>query len=236
MVWKPSNHPGSALPRRKGVRFDDQRNRIVEIEPMVNADEGITVEELWYQPWERKEHKRQLKLSAREWRQTGLGILLHDTFVNPNPKQAQSCLNAFTQLADSEYSRGIERYLSQQHDEQRIERKRSFVQDVLQQARYLETIRTLTDDEKVLKLAEFSALQSKCAEVFARRIGKADETVVQKGEDPTIAAKLVTKLLRNEYRRSRSSDAVNVMPTHESRNHRRTSLPLLSQNLRKLGF
>ena len=90
-------------PKRRGVHFDDESNRIIEIEPMVSIEEGITIDELWYQPWERKELKRVMKRDAKEWRQTGLGILLHDAFVNPNPKQAQACLNAFVQLADSAY-------------------------------------------------------------------------------------------------------------------------------------
>jgi len=207
---------------------------------VINIEEGIA-EKLWYQPWERKEHKRAIKRDAREWRQTGLGILLHDTFVNPNPKETQCCLNAFVQLADEAYSRGIERYLSQQHDEQRVERKRNFVQDVLEQARYLDSLRNVSEDEKRDKLAEFSALQSKCAEVFARRIGKADETVVLKGEDPSAAAKLVSKLFRNEFRRTRSLDNAattptnsnnsNVMPTVESaqaRQQRRASFSITS--------
>lgn len=212
----------------KGVRFDDQCNHIHEIEPMVLVQEGLTVEELWYQPWERKEHKREMKRDAKLWRQSGLGVLLHDTFVNPNPKLAQACLNAFTQLGDADYVRGSERYLSLPHDEQRSERKRDFVQDVLEQARYLDTIKNLSPDEKTTKLAEFASLQSRCAEVFARRIGSADETAVRKGEDPVSASKLVSKLFKNEYPRSRSLDMVNVMPTHESRTDRRASMPHLS--------
>ena len=218
-------------PKRRGVHFDDESNRIIEIEPMVSIEEGITIDELWYQPWERKELKRVMKRDAKEWRQTGLGILLHDAFVNPNPKQAQACLNAFVQLADSKYLRGSERYLSQPHDEQRTERKRNFIQDVLDQAYYLNTIKYLSEDEKIEKLAEFSALQSKCAAVFARRIGKADEVVVRKGENPGAAAELVAKLFKNEYRRTRSLDVANVMPTHESRRDRRPSMPTITQNM-----
>ena len=237
-----AEHP--TLCPRKGVRFNESRNQLFVIDSVVEFEEGI-VEKLWYQDWERKEHKRAIQREAREWRKTGLGILLRDTFVNPNPKQTQSCLNAFTRLADNDYCRGIERYLSQQHDAQRHERKTHFIQDVVEQARYLQSLKDrnyLTDEEAREKLAEFSALQSKCAEVFARRIAKADETVVKQGEDPSGAAKLVNTLYRNETRRSRSMDTTiqhqaakqyykDVMPTVESKStHRRSSFPFVSNN------
>lgn len=228
---------------KKGVRFNDQQNQIVEVESFVTmscSEEDNIVEKLWYQPWEQKEHKRAIKRDAREWRKTGLGILLRDAFVNPNPQQTQNCLNAFVQLAGDDYVRGIERHLSQQHDEQRVERKRCFVQDVVEQALYLQAHSNLSDDEKRQKLAEFSALQSKCAEVFAHRIARADETVVKQGEDPKAAAKLVSKLFRNEFsRRSRSVECQsNVMPTHESKTSRRISVPhySTSNGLMMMGF
>ena len=218
------------------VHFDDSFNQLFEIEPVVNIEEGI-VEKLWYQPWERKEAKRAIKRDAQEWRKTGLGLLLHDTFADPNPKKTQSCLNAFVQLADAEYVRGIERHLSQKHYEQRMERKTNFVSDVLEQAYYLSTLKHLSEDEKRERLAEFSALQSKCAEVFARRLGRADETAALKGEDPASAAKLVSKLFRREMRRCRSVEHPQaepmVMATVESaserRANRRGSFPFISR-------
>ncbi|CAB9503577.1 expressed unknown protein [Seminavis robusta] len=225
------------------VRFNDECNQIVEVQSVITVEEGI-VEKLWYQPWEHKENKRAIKRDARQWRKSGLGILLRDTFGNPNPQHTQTCLDAFVQLADADYVRGIERHLSQQHDEMRVERKRFFVQDVVEQARYLQAHPNLTEDEKLTKLAEFSTLQSKCAEVFAHRIGKADERVVRKGEDPKAASKLVSKLFRNEFRRSRSLEAqssANVMPTHESRHKRnltprRISVPPLSSGGMMMGI
>lgn len=223
----PAEH--TLLPR-KGVHFQDHC-RVILVRPLVELEDGLCVEDFWYQSWERSESKRELKREAKEWRRSGLGVLLHDTFSNPNPKQVQACLDAFVRLSDDEYCRGAERFLSQQHDQQRVERKKSFVHDVIEQARYLESIKNMSQDEKMEKLAEFSALQSKCAAVFARRIGRADETAIVKGEDPSAAAKLVAKLCKNEFRRARSVDAVNVMPTHESKGHRRFSMPSLSNNI-----
>ena len=222
-------------PRKGGhVHFNDDCNQIVEIQSVMTIEEGIH-EKLWYQPWEQKEHKTAIKEEAREWRKTGLGILLRDTFVNPNASQTQRCLDAFVQLGDSEYVRGIERHLSQQHYQQRVGFRQSFVQDVLEQARYLESHPFLTNDERRNKLAEFSSLQSKCAEVFARRLGKADEKVAHAGEDPKAASKLVSKLFRNEMRRSRSLEVPNkIIPTHESR--RRISAPALSSGGMMMGL
>lgn len=211
------------------VRFDDSFNELYEIEPMVNV-------ELWYQPWERNEHKLAIKRDAQEWRKTDLGLLLHDVYVDPNPRKTQSCLNAFAQLADDDYARGIERHLSQPHYQQRTERKQNFVQDVLDQAYYLSTLKHLSDDAKRERLAEFSSLQSKCAEVFARRLGRADAAAVLKGENPASATKLVSKLYRQEVRRCRSLEhpppESMVMATVESapssphrQGERRGSLP-----------
>jgi hypothetical protein len=206
------------------VRFLDTHT-VVEVESVLNAEEEI-VEKLWYQPHELKIQKALLKQDAREWRKTGLGILLQDAFVNPDPKKGQAQLNAFAQLGDTEYARGIERYLCRAHDEQRVERKRDFIQDVLEQWRYLDSLKQFTTEEKMVKLAEFSALQSKCAEVFARRMGTADETAVTKGEDTKAAQKLVSKLFRKQRRRNsiETSGRRDVMPTHESYG-RRVSFP-----------
>ena len=179
------------------VHFDDSFNELYEIEPVMNT-------ELWYQPWERNEQKLAIKLDAQEWRKKDLGILLYDVYVDPNPRKTQSCLNAFAQLADNDYARGIERHLSQPHYQQRTERKQHFVHDVLEQAYYLSTLTHLSDDAKRERLAEFSSLQSKCAEVFARRLGRADAAAALKGENPASATKLVSKLFRQEMRRCRS--------------------------------
>jgi len=184
--------------RRRGSVTFNESIETREFEPVTELGDPDIVGKLWFQPWEKQENKRMMRERAREWRRLGWGVLLHDSFTNPNPKLTQSCLNAFTQLSDPDYCRGMERYLSQEHDEQRSERKRSVIDDVLEQARYLESRRNLSYDEKCAKLAEFSALQSKCAEVFARRIGKADEAVALQGEDPEQASKLVGKLLRRQ--------------------------------------
>jgi hypothetical protein len=228
---KRRNNVKISAPSPKGVRFNDECNQVLEIQSVMTIEEGI-VEKLWYSPSYHKENKQAIRDEAREWRKTGLGILLQDTFVSPNAPLAQHCLNAFAQLAEGEYMRGIERHLCREHDEQRVKRRRNFVQDVLEQARYLESHPFLSEDEKRTKLAEFSALQSKCAEVFARRLGKADETAILQGENPKFAARLASKLAGNEMRRSRSYEVQsNVMPTHESK--RRVSFPVIgSGNVR----
>ena len=229
MIQRPSS-PDTV---RKGVHFMDEHNTVVEVESFLDLEEGI-VDKLWYPSTYHRDCKQQLKDEARNWRKSGMGILLHDAFVNPNPRQSQNCLNAFVQLSDEDYCRGVERYLSQQHDAQRSTRKHDFLDDVVEQARYLESLKFLTMEERTKKLAEFAALQSRCAEVFARRMGKADEYVAKHGEDPVAAAKLVAKLLRKnrplgrrcsiETSKPVSRHQDHVMPTHESVS-RRGSFP-----------
>lgn len=227
-----SQRAASPVSVQKGVRFVEEYNTVLEVESVLNVEEGIE-EKLWYPPDYHRECKMIIKREAKEWRKSGLGILLRDCFVDPNPTQSQLCLNAFTQLSDNDYFRGLERYLSQEHDIQRIQRKRDYILDVVEQARYLGSLRGLTEDERRDKLAEFSTLQSKCAEVFAQRLGKADEQVVKKGEDPEAAAELVSKLFRKNRKGGRRNSietsrpiTSSVMPTHETPPSRRGSLPM----------
>lgn len=213
--------PSSPVSVHKGVRFVEEYNTILQVESFLDIEENIA-EKLWYSPDYHRKCKVAVKREAREWRKSGLGILLDDAFVNPNPKQVQQCLNAFAQLSDTEYARGVERHLSQEHDAQRVQRKRHFILDVVEQARYLDSLGGLSADEKRDKLAEFSSLQSKIASVFASRIAKADEVAAREGPAPQVAVKLVSKLLHKYQSRRNSIETSrphtqHVMPTHESR-------------------
>lgn len=185
--YEPMEGKASAtqvIPVRRRVRFAEERNTVLEFEAVDNEDEEL-VRKLWHQPEDMQECKQALKLRARRWRQTGLGILLNSTFQDPNPLLCQKCLNAFAQLPEDLYNRGIERYLSKLHDMQRTTRKRSNLKDVLAHARSLDAVSNMPLEEKQNVLALFARHLNRDAELFARRIAKADEIAVTEGDDPS---------------------------------------------------
>lgn len=174
----PSSPTISSQPGRH-VWFMDARNTVHEFEGIDKEDSDL-VQALWQQSWEMYEGKQLLKVKARRFRSTGLGILLADTFKDPNPHLCQKSLNAFTQLPSDLYNRGIERYLSKEHDMQRTKKKKQILQDVLAQARSLNSVRNMPSVEKQNILSLFAKHLSRDAELFARRIGLADEQAVDK--------------------------------------------------------
>lgn len=199
--------------QRQRVHFVAKADTVLEVESYM--EDAALVPKLWYNAQELKVLKSDIKESAREWRKTGLGILLHDTFdkqTDDHPELTQKCLNAFAQLSESEYNRGIERYLSRQHDEKRVQVKHNHVQDVLEQERYLQNHSRLSVEQRRMKLAEFAQLQSKAAEVFARRVGKADERAVMRGEDPSAAPKLISEICRYQDRKQQRRNSCSNAP------------------------
>jgi len=117
------------------VKFAEERNTVHEFIAVDRTDHGL-VASLWQQPWEMAQTKQSLKVRAKQWRTTGLGILLANTFVGDNgleenQKLCQRQLNTFAQLPDDLYNRGIERHLNRKHDQERTSRKTSNVRLIL---------------------------------------------------------------------------------------------------------
>lgn len=149
--------------QQRRVYFVEERNIVHEFQPVDLSDLAL-VTALWQQPAEMYNCKQALKSSARQWRSTGLGMLLADTFhstgdlkgkannsINDgsdrnsnsnvkqrmNPRLCQKQLNTFAQLPDEFYNRGIERYLSRKHDHERTMCKRSIIQEIVFQSEQL---------------------------------------------------------------------------------------------------
>ena len=259
----------SAKPKqqqRRRVYFVEERNRIHEFQPIDKEDTDL-VAALWQQPWEMYECKQSIKTRARQWRSTGLGMLLADTFHSTgdllqqqqpsipgigntpnnnssskqkkrmNPHLCQKQLNTFAQLPDEFYNRGVERYLSRQHDQERTLCKRSILQEIVVQAQNLRrqqrqsnnsnnsqdssaTTRLLQEQQQAAEyLSRFAQQLNRDAALFARRCGRADEVAVRKGtaDSPEVAYRLVDYLieLEQEQQRSHAYSSPAVMPTHE---------------------
>ena len=91
----PRKKDGSSSSRKRRVYFVEERNTVCEFEPIDNADTEL-VGSLWQQPWEMFESRQALKARARQWRTTGLGILLADTVVHCRDSNNRNILNPLT--------------------------------------------------------------------------------------------------------------------------------------------
>jgi hypothetical protein len=175
-----------SLPVRR-VYFVEERNTLLEFEG-INTSDFKLLQQLWQQGWEMDDTKQKMKTRARQWRTTGFGMLLHDAFYCDHglpPTLCQNQLNVLARLPDELNNRGIERYLSRKHDTERTSRKRAFVQDVVGQ---YEALREQVDCDILAEnelwdiLGDYSRSMNVEAEVFARRLGKADEVAMRRGE------------------------------------------------------
>lgn len=213
----PSKNKKS-LPARR-VYFVERRNTLLEFEGVDKCDFKL-IEQLWQQGWEMNGTKQKMKARARQWRTTGLGILLHDAFYCDHdlpPTLCQNQLNTLARLPDELNNRGIERYLSRKHDTERTARKRAFVQDVVDQYEVLREqvdCDILTNNELWDVLGDYSRSMNLAAEVFARRLGKADEVATRRGEyaDSREAEIVMEYLNARELERIYENDSNNRAP------------------------
>jgi len=182
----PNNRKKKAGTAKRRVLFVGERNTVREFES-VDAENFELLESLWQQCWEMDNCKQEIKERAKKWRQTGMGVFLNDVFHCDNdmtPTLCQKQLNTLAQLPDELHMRGVERYLSRKHDQERTTRKRSTVREVVAQFRTLRTqvnANALGLAESQTILAQFARSLNQDAEVLARRMGKADEWVARKG-------------------------------------------------------
>jgi hypothetical protein len=207
----PSKNKKSLQERR--VYFMEERNTILEFESVNECDFKL-IEQLWQQRWEMDDTKQKMKERARQWRTTGFGMFLHDAFFCDHglpPTLCQNQLNTLARLPDELNNRGIERYLSRKHDAERTVRKRAFVQDVVEQYGALRQqvhCNILTDDDLWDVLGDYSRSLNLEAELFARRLGKADEVAMRRGEyaDSREAEILMAFLHARELERNLDND------------------------------
>lgn len=150
-------------------------------------------------PVQKRNVWKQVRIVANSMKKKGYGILLRDSFGGRDGIEIQKNLSAFVQ---SEQGRGIERYLSYQHDEERRHAKDNASKAVL------DTQRTLKGSGKCsseiwLSLAHTSRIHSMQGSIFARRLGIADELAASGGADETLdPSRLVNQMHQCNARRS----------------------------------
>lgn len=174
----------------KSVRFSK--------EPILHLLEDVELleNEIWYFADEYATMKARGRSEAKEWRRSGYSQLLKETFETPR-SDAQDFINAFCMLEDEFHRRGLERQLSRQHGEERSDLKERAKQSVLSNQERLKG-QGLRAEELVDHLAHIYKDVTRAAKVFARRLGKADELVVQRGANNTPAHQIIDQLERQQ--------------------------------------
>ena len=162
-------------------------------------DHEVDIEKMWYNGDDYARMKATSREDARRWRRQGYGVLLKNVF-DPTFAEAQEYLNAFTQMEGSLVRRGVERFLSRQHAEERSDRKDCARQAVLIHQGKLRR-KGAKPDEFMERIAAVYKDQSRPAHIFARRLGMADEFVVVNGEDSSPASEITGISSENEGRR-----------------------------------
>jgi hypothetical protein len=148
-------------------------------------------------------------------------------FFEKPSKDVQQRVNAFAQLDNEYYSRGIERYLNKHHDRERVVLKQRSIQGVLSHQRNMKLQGRLSPIELADELSILEHEYSVFARKFARHTGIADELVVNQGEDPRKARQLSHQLLLAEDNQKRlitrwnSSDSISANSSCQARRPKR---------------
>lgn len=175
----------------KGVSFAEESSfQVVIVESSEEADElrSLDPRDLYT----RKVRRRQ---DVENCIRQDYGTLLDDSFQDPLD-DVQRHINLFCQLPsigksqtegqhDTATPRGLEEHLSAQHNQERKEARLMCIHSVLQEhdiLRFDNRNGHLSDEEKWKVLGKISRDGSRTARRFARRMGKADERVVLRGE------------------------------------------------------
>ena len=222
----------------KGVRFAEESSFQVEIvESNEEADELRSLDPI--DLYTRRVRRRQ---EVENCTRRDYGTLLDDSFDDPLD-DVQRHINLFCQLpynaksaepltgdqhdTDAATPRGLEEYISVQHNQERKEARLVCIQNVLQEfdrLRFDNGNRHLSDEEKWRVLGKTSRDGSRTARRFARRMGKADARVVLRGElaagegdhAPNKALKMIKAIKATRSRKIRRRNSRDHLPLDDS--------------------
>jgi hypothetical protein len=196
--------------RIKAVTFADELVQTLHFEEM----EDLQYSQIWYAGQDYMEMKANSRSDAKMWRRQGFDILMRDTFQFPRA-DAQEYINAFVMLEEEHCRRGLERFLSRQHGEERSATKDRARYTVLLQQRDLRK-QGMKIDEIAETLRDVCKETSRVTALFARRLGIADEVVLARGEDSSHAEKIleVNQIKRGPGRMERRSSNFSVRSGH----------------------
>jgi hypothetical protein len=201
---------------KKSVRFVEDcvtRTIVLEVDEEADSQRALDPSELT----ERKEGRRTV---AEGCRHNGYGILLMDSFKDP-VAHVQKHINAFVQLPEQYYARGLERWVSRKHDMERKAIKSQCIQNLLAEQDNLLYTGGCSDAELWKRMGAVSREGSRSARRFARRIGKADELVVREGDliDTNIAMNMVKEIRESQFQKKEFPGPTS--PIHDKTTHDR---------------
>jgi hypothetical protein len=143
-----------------------------EIHSVHLIDTSIATDLLCYVSQEEFERCRERAvLEGCKARAQGLDKLLEGTFADPHP-DVQKCLNEYVRHSDC---RGLERSICETHFEERKSQRERAVKAVLI-GQEMAKKQAMSAEEMSQQLRKVSLTYALDAKVFARRLGKADES------------------------------------------------------------
>jgi hypothetical protein len=190
----PPRNPRSQ--RRTTVTLNESANTIHSFD---NDASLLHPDRIWYQPDDYAGMKVRSRADAREARKQGFGCLLVGAFESTRP-DVQIRLNAFVKLEDEQSRRGLERFLSREHGDERIDGKDRARSSVVIHQEQLRRD-NVQGDKMTRALATVYSEAVRSATFFARRMGIADELVVKEGEDSTVALEFVDAHMEGKKKR-----------------------------------
>lgn len=145
----------------------------------------------WLSVPERKKLLLDARVQAKAWAKKGYDFLLTESFHSASDS-AQDKIEAYCQLPQDDYSRGLERYVCREHGLRRDALKKGAVRAIVGEGKKLRG-KGLTEEEVETQLADIARRLSLCATRFAHRMGAADAKVIREGEDGSKVNKLLVE-------------------------------------------
>jgi hypothetical protein len=158
---------------------------------IVRFHDFTTADERWHSIPDRKRFVVQARDEARRWTDKGCyEFLLKDALNDASEESAQAKMDAYAQLPDEDYCRGLERHVCREHGFMRDSFKKGAIRAIVNEGRKR---RGMPQNQCWYQLGEISRTLSSGATRFARRVGAADELVARLGEDASKVRRLRTE-------------------------------------------
>jgi len=162
-------HKREAAPRR--VRICTEANKVVEF-----TREENDLQEAWLPNNYGTKCKDRCARLGRAWERQGYDAYLNNTYAKPD-RDTSAQLRAFVMLGDDCIPRGLERYISTKHANERRQLKVQNIETVVDLNIYMKR-NNKSQEETEEELCSLSTEHSQVARAFARRIALADERAV----------------------------------------------------------
>ena len=197
-----------ATPRKRlSVKFALNDQLCDYREGLSELDDELAMN-IWYQPEEFTQFRKEARLSCEEAIRKGLEPLIDTTYGHFNDR-SQAALTLWSRCKDTR--RGLERFVSQEYNRLRLTNRNKLIQAVLYTQQKLH-VQGEKDPERVSSIIRnVSSLVSKESVQFALMLGRADERAVTIVREKRVPRK--TKSLPYNVKSCRIRGFDDVIPT-----------------------